>query len=95
MYILECADGSLYTGSTWDLEERLWEHHNGLGGRYTKSRLPVKLVYFEECDSIAAAYKRERQIHGWSRRKKLALIEGNEEKLIEFSKARSSNDRAD
>ncbi len=80
MYILECADGSFYTGSTWDLEERLWEHQNGLGGRYTKLRLPVKLVYFEECDSIAAAYDRERQIHGWSRRKKLALIEGNEDK---------------
>ena len=48
MYILECADGSYYTGSTWDVEKRVWEHQQRLGANYTKQRLPVKLVYSEE-----------------------------------------------
>jgi len=48
IYILECADNSYYTGSTNDLERRLWEHQNYSGANYTKKRLPVKLVYFEE-----------------------------------------------
>jgi putative endonuclease len=86
MYILECADGSYYTGSTWNLEKRLWEHQNGLGAKYTEKRLPVKLVYCEPYDRVEDAYRREKQIQGWSRRKKQALIEGNTENLIEFSK---------
>ena len=86
MYILECADGSYYTGSTWNLEKRLWEHQNGLGAKYTQKRLPVKLVYCEPYDRVEDAYRREKQIQGWSRRKKQALIEGNIENLIEFSK---------
>jgi len=89
MYILECFDGSYYTGSTWNLEKRLWEHQNGLGANYTKKRLPVKLVYCEYCDRIEDAFRREKQIQGWSRRKKQALMEGNEEKLIEYSKSHS------
>ncbi len=47
MYILECSDGSYYTGSTWDMERRLTEHHNREGARHTAKRLPVKLVYCE------------------------------------------------
>ena len=86
MYILECADGSYYTGSTWNLEKRLWEHQNGLGANYTKKRLPVKLVYCEPYDRVEDAYRREKQIQGWSRRKKQALIENNMENLIEYSK---------
>ncbi|MCG3212631.1 MAG: hypothetical protein FOGNACKC_06301 [Anaerolineae bacterium] len=86
MYILECADGSYYTGSTWNLEKRLWEHQNGLGAKHTQKRLPVKLVYCEPYDRVEDAYRREKQIQGWSRRKKQALIEGNIENLIEFSK---------
>jgi putative endonuclease len=86
MYILECADGSYYTGSTWNLEKRLWEHQNGLGANHTQKRLPVKLVYCEPYDRVEDAYRREKQIQGWSRRKKQALIEGNIENLIEFSK---------
>lgn len=86
IYILECADGSYYTDSTWNLEKRLWEHENGLGANYTKKRLPVKLVYCEQCDRIEDAFLREKQVQGWSRRKKQALIEGNMEKLIEYSK---------
>jgi len=85
-YILECADGSYYTGSTWNLEKRLWEHQNGLGARHTQKRLPVKLVYCEPYDRVEDAYHREKQIQGWSRRKKQALIEDNMENLIEYSK---------
>jgi putative endonuclease len=69
MYILLCSDGSYYTGSTWDMNRRLEEHQTGMGSEYTKNRTPVKLVYCEEYDRIEDAYRRERQIHGWSRRK--------------------------
>lgn len=77
MYILKCADQSYYTGSTNNLKLRLQQHEAGLGARHTKTRLPVKLVYYEEFDRIDDAFYRERQIHGWSRRKKEALINGN------------------
>ena len=86
MYILECADGSFYTGSTWDLDRRLWEHQNGLGARHTAKRLPVKLVYCEYYDRVEDAFHREKQVQGWSRHKKQALIEGNLEKLVEHSR---------
>ena len=51
VYMLRCGDGSLYTGWTNDLEKRVMTHQLGLGGKYTRSRLPVELVYFEECES--------------------------------------------
>lgn len=86
MYILECSDGSYYTGSTKDLEKRLWQHQNGEGSNYTKSRLPVKLVYCEPFDRVEDAFHREKQVQGWRRQKKQALIEENYDKLIEFSK---------
>jgi putative endonuclease len=73
-YILECIDGSYYTGSTWNLEKRLWEHQQGLGARHTAKRLPVKLIYCEETSGIEDAYIREKQIQGWTRKKKEALI---------------------
>lgn len=81
LYILECADGSYYTGSTWDLEKRLWEHQNGLGANHTAKHLPVKLVYCEECERVEDAYTREKQIQGWSRKKKQALMDGDMNKL--------------
>ncbi|MBE9155798.1 GIY-YIG nuclease family protein [Nodosilinea sp. LEGE 06152] len=84
-YILECVDGSYYTGSTWNLEKRLWEHQNGLGANYTAKRLPVKLVYAEECDRIDQAFYREKQIQGWSRKKKQALIAGAWDQLADLS----------
>lgn len=86
MYILKCSDGSYYTGSTKDLEKRLWQHQNGEGSNYTKSRLPVKLVYCEPFDRVEDAFHREKQVQGWRRQKKQALIEENYDKLIEFSK---------
>ena len=86
MYILLCDDGSYYTGSTRDLEGRLEEHFSGLGANYTRKHKPVKLVYYEECERIDEAYYREKQVQGWSRKKKEALINGKEEKLPELSK---------
>lgn len=87
VYILECTDGSLYTGSTIDLDKRLDEHQNGNGSNYTKKRLPVKLVYFEEFQRIDNAFFREKQIQGWNRKKKEALIKNTFEKLPNLSLA--------
>ncbi|MDJ1182144.1 GIY-YIG nuclease family protein [Roseofilum casamattae] len=74
MYILKCSDGSFYTGSTKDLSRRLWEHQNGFGANHTKQRLPVTLVYAEYYDHVADAFHREKQVQGWSRKKKIALM---------------------
>ncbi|NLJ42626.1 MAG: GIY-YIG nuclease family protein [Bacteroidales bacterium] len=87
MYILECADGSYYTGSTNNLELRLQQHQLGEGANHTKKRLPVKLVYFEEFDRIDEAFCREKQVQGWSRKKKEALINGAFESLKPLSMA--------
>lgn len=87
VYILLCADGSFYTGSTNDLERRMAEHQNGEGANHTRKRLPVELVYTEEYDRIDEAYYRERQIHGWCREKKIALIEGRTGDLPELAKS--------
>ncbi|BAZ80107.1 MAG: GIY-YIG nuclease family protein [Sphaerospermopsis kisseleviana] len=77
IYIIECADGTYYTGSTMDLDRRLWEHQNGYGANYTAKRLPVKLVFCEYYELVKDTYEREKQIQGWSRKKKQALILGN------------------
>ncbi len=73
-YILECADKSLYTGWTNNLEKRLKAHLQGKGGKYTRARLPVKLVYFEEYDDKISAQKREYKIKQMTRKQKLELI---------------------
>jgi len=86
MYILECADGTYYTGSTKDVLYRLKQHQNGEGANYTKTRLPVKLVYYEEYDRIDEAFYREKQVQGWNRKKKRALIHGELNRLPELSK---------
>jgi putative endonuclease len=77
MYILRCADGSFYVGSTIDLDRRLWQHQNREGASYTrrKSRQPVEVVYVEAYSSIFAAFCREKQVQGWGRDKRIALIE--------------------
>jgi putative endonuclease len=80
-YILECADGSYYTGSTRNLKRRLWQHQQGLGANHTAKRLPVKLVYYEEYSRIDVAFYREKQIQKWSRKKKQALMAGDFEGL--------------
>jgi|ERR1035437_450547 putative endonuclease len=86
MYILECSDGSYYTGSTNNLELRLKQHANGEGANHTKNRLPVKLVYCEEFSRIDEAFYREKQVQGWSRKKKEALIRNQPDTLPELAK---------
>jgi predicted GIY-YIG superfamily endonuclease len=81
MYILVCVDGSYYTGSTNNLEMRLAQHQAGEGANHTARRLPVKLVYFEEFDRVDKAFYREKQVQGWSRKKKAALINGLTDEL--------------
>ena len=85
MYILLCADGSYYTGSTIDLERRLEQHQNGEGANHTKKHLPVSLLYYEEYLRIDTAFYREKQVQGWSRKKKEALIEGKSNLLPELA----------
>ncbi|MBC8375314.1 MAG: GIY-YIG nuclease family protein [FCB group bacterium] len=89
LYILECSDGSYYTGSTKDIELRLQQHQAGEGSSYTKSRLPVKLIYLEEFPRIDEAFYREKQVQGWSRKKKGALIDGHLNELPELSQRRT------
>lgn len=77
LYILECNDKSLYTGITNRLNKRIDAHSNGKGARYTRSRLPVKLVYTEQCFDHCSALKRELAIKKLSKTKKLELIKSN------------------
>ena len=74
VYILECADGTFYTGWTNNLQNRLNKHNSGKGAKYTRSRLPVKLIYAETCTSVSEAMRREYAIKQLSRKQKLALI---------------------
>ena len=75
VYMLRCRDGSLYTGWTNDLEKRLKAHNSGTASKYTRTRLPAELVYFEEWESKEAAMSREWHIKRLSREEKLKLIE--------------------
>jgi putative endonuclease len=81
MYILKCANDSYYTGSTKQLDIRIAQHQAGEGANHTKKYGPVELVYFEEYDRIDTAFYREKQIQGWSRKKKEMLISGKPELL--------------
>ena len=83
VYILKCADGSFYTGNSTNLEQRLYHHNIGEGGTWTKGRLPVKLVFCQCMPSKETAYLAEQQIKGWSRAKKIALI-NNDWDLIKY-----------
>jgi putative endonuclease len=86
MYILECYDGTLYTGSTKNLERRLFEHSSGIGANYTAKRLPIRLIYAEEFQRVDEAFYREKQIQNWSHEKKLALIAGDYDAVREKGK---------
>ncbi|MCI5058779.1 MAG: GIY-YIG nuclease family protein [Flavobacteriales bacterium] len=85
VYILLCSNGSFYVGSTVNLDLRVKQHLAGIASVHTRKYRPVKLVFFETHLTIDQAFKRERQIKGWSRSKKLALIEGDIEQLIKLS----------
>jgi len=95
VYILRCADGSYYVGSHRgdDLGARIVQHEAGFGGAYTSRRLPVKLVYSEWFGLIVDAIAAERQIKGWSRAKKEALIRGDFEALPELARRRGGRPR--
>ena len=89
VYILECSDGSYYTGVTNNLERRLYEHQSGSHSGYTSVRLPVKLVFSQEFDDPMTAIRREKQIKGWTRAKKEALIKGDFDQLHELAKCKN------
>jgi putative endonuclease len=75
-YILECADGTYYTGSTDNLYGRVAEHNEGRGAEYTKRRRPAKLVYYEELENRSLAMKRERELKKMSKGQKKKLVDG-------------------
>lgn len=89
MYILECSNNQYYTGSTIDLERRIAQHNAGEGANFTQKHLPVKLVYFEEFERIDQAFYREKQVQGWSRKKKEALINGEQNKLHDLAECKN------
>ena len=76
VYILRCRDGSLYTGVTTDLARRLGQHRAGVASRYTRSRLPVRLVFKRQVATWSAALREERRIKALSRPAKLLLVRG-------------------
>jgi fumarate reductase flavoprotein subunit len=90
VYIVQCADNSYYVGSTNNIEQRLEEHNSGKYQGYTSKRLPVKMLWFQEFTTILEAAVSERQIKGWSRAKKEALIRGDFNSLIELSKSKKA-----
>jgi putative endonuclease len=86
-YILECADGSFYVGSTVDLEGRVAQHDAGLGAAYTRPRRrrPVRAAWASEFRRIDEAFNFEKQVQGWGRAKRIALIEGRLDDLPELA----------
>ncbi|HVV38943.1 MAG TPA: GIY-YIG nuclease family protein [Candidatus Paceibacterota bacterium] len=77
VYIIECADLSLYTGITTDLKRRFEQHKTGKGGHYTRAKQVVRFVYTEQHSGRSSALKREAEIKSWPREKKLGLIRGH------------------
>lgn len=88
VYILKCGDGAYYTGHTDDLEKRIGEHQSGSCGGYTASRLPVELVFAQELPTRDAALAVERQIKGWCRKKKEAMMRGDWEEVSRLARRR-------
>ena len=84
-YLVECSDGSLYVGSTTDLDLRIAQHNDGGVSAYTRTRRPVKLIWAAELETIPEIYAIERRLHGWSRAKKLALARGDFDRLPALS----------
>ncbi len=90
VYILECSDKSYYTGVTNNIDKRVGQHFTSFGqNTYVSNRLPAKLAYCCECHDIKQAIAFEKQIKGWTRKKKEALINGNFDLLKELSKSYS------
>ena len=93
--MLRCADDSTYVGSTRDLYARLQQHQLGLGSAYTRTRLPVELIWHEEYARVSEAFGREKQIQRWGRAKRLALVAGDYEGLPALAKKDWSRVRCD
>ena len=85
VYIVECSDGTFSTGSTLDLERRIIQHNDGNGANYTAARRPVTLLWCAEFERVDEAFGWEKRIQGWSRAKKLAIIEGRMDELAGWS----------
>lgn len=94
VYLLHCADGSYYTGHTDNLEARVGQHQDGSIDSYTSSRRPVRLAYSEQFVSRLEALERERQIKGWSRAKKEALVRNDWASIQRLAK-KPGRDQAD
>ncbi|MDH5435843.1 MAG: GIY-YIG nuclease family protein [Gammaproteobacteria bacterium] len=88
VYILKCADGSYYTGHTDNIEARIYQHQSGQIISYTQTRLPVNLSFVEEFSTRIEALERERQIKGWSRKKKEALMRKDWKELSDLAHAK-------
>src|SRR6187431_1395375 len=93
-YVVRCADGTLYVGHTEDLASREHTHNDGKGAKYTAARRPVRMVYAEEHHSVERAIARERQLKGWSNKKKEALVLGDRRALRALGR-RSTKPRAE
>ena len=88
VYIIKCADDSYYTGHTEDIEKRIGEHRFGTYRGYTSTRLPIELVYNQEFQTREEAIESERQIKGWSRKKKEAMIRGDWAEVSRLAKGK-------
>lgn len=75
VYIVQCRDGTLYTGTAKDIEARIDQHNQGKGARYTRGRQPVTLVYFEPFETRGEALRRENEIKKWPRSRKMKLVD--------------------
>jgi predicted GIY-YIG superfamily endonuclease len=93
LYILECADGTLYIGHTDDLDVRLQQHDMGAGHGYTSTRRPLKLLHVEEFETRHEALTMERKLKGWSRAKKLAYIRGDWDGIQRLAKGKHQHER--
>ena len=85
VYLMASKSRVLYVGMTNDLERRVWEHRSGDGSAFTKKYHVHKLVYFEETDDVTAAIEREKQLKGWKRERKVALIEAGNPKWLDLA----------
>lgn len=95
LYMLRCSDGSYYVGHTDDLEKRMDEHDEGTHGGYTSQRLPVELVFVDEFVTREETIERERQLKGWSRAKKEALIRSDWAELRRLARRYSSRRKSE
>jgi predicted GIY-YIG superfamily endonuclease len=90
VYILECRNTAYYVGSTTNLERRIAEHHRGVGSKWVAKHRPVRLVYMQQFPSLREAFEAERQLKGWRRQKKEALISGEWDKLPALANTRAN-----